>query len=599
TIKLTVKDDDNGSGTSSTTVTVNNVAPTANPDGPDSLAPASTANPFTTLEKSTKVIDVRANDTDPAGAINSLRIPAAPDDPLVVTHINGTPITIGVPFTLPSGATITVNANGTQTYNPNGAFFLLAQGQIATDSFTYTIDDGDLGTATATVVMTIIGQNDIWVDKNNDGLFNPGLGDIDVTLLAEDGVFDARFADGYYSSPIPGAGLVVNAVLSLPVGMNFTADGIVRILHSNLTTTGSFTARSYKSDVIINDSMIMAAGAVTLDAAQGTLTSSGSIVTAGTTLTAIAKSNADITGEDWTAGTSIFISVPGTQAGTGLLQANNATLTAPVVQISTGVDIQADDIVIAAVTEVTVYAYDHDITMRGAQIDASMGTVYFYGNDIDFSPSAANGKAMINGFAGVTIFAHYGTLTAPLAVITALGPGADVAIFGHILNLPGATITANDSLMINTRYQVGLATTSTIDVSLATLTSNTNDVQIRAFGTITAATASIAAVKLVSLFSQYDQISAPGVIIIASEIGTGQIKIESGRKLTLTLAELTADNILASSSGADLDAMDALFSVIGGPSVLDLFALDDLTLSGSTRQHTTQYIRSVRGTVYY
>lgn len=502
-------------------------------------------------------------------------------------------------MSLPSGAILTINADGTLAYDPNNAFFYLAQGQTAQDIFSYTIDDGDSGQSTANVTITVIGNNDIWVDVNNDCVYDPAAGDIDVTLLAEDGVFDAGRSDGFYSWPIPGAGLGVNAVLSLSGSMSFTADGTVCILHSDLTTLGSFTAQSFKSDVIAVDSMITAAGAVMLNAAQGTLTSSTSIVTAGTTLTAIADSNADISGENWTAGTILFISVPGTQGGTGLLQAQNTTLTAPAVHIRTGVDIEAEDITIAAVNEVTVNAFDVNITMPGAQIDASAGTVYFYGHDIDFSPSLANGPAVINGYAGVTILAHFGTLTAPMAVITALGPGADVKIYGRILNLPGATVTANDTLLIDTRYEVGLATSSTIDVSQAKLTSTTNDVQIRAFGTINAALANIAAVKLVSLFSQYDEIYAPGVIIVASQSGTGKIKVESARKLDLTSASLTADYILVASSGADLDATDALFSVIGGPSRLDLFAVDDLTLFGSTRQHTTQGIRSASGTVHY
>lgn len=186
-----------------------------------------------------------------------------------------------------------------------------------------------------------------------------------------------------------------------------------------------------------------------------------------------------------------------------------------------------------------------------------------------------------------------------MAVITALGPGADVEIYGYILNLPGATVTANDTLLIDTRYQVGLATTSTIDVSNALLTSTTSDVRIRALGTINAAKATISAVTRVSLYSQYDQIYAPEVIIVASQNGTGQIKLESARKLNLVAAKLTADYILAASSGAELDATDALFSVIGGPSALDLFALDNLTLIGSTRSHASQSINSAQGTVIY
>jgi len=50
--------------------------------------------------------------------------------------------------------------SGTLTYDPNGQFEFLADGQTATDRFDYTIDDGDGGVATATVIVTITGVND-------------------------------------------------------------------------------------------------------------------------------------------------------------------------------------------------------------------------------------------------------------------------------------------------------------------------------------------------------------------------------------------------------------------------------------------------------
>lgn len=847
----------NGVGLSDTeTVTVNNVAPIANNDGPGA--------PYTTNEDTAFITgNILTNDMDPANVFNPLK--GVADDILKVVAINGVPAVAGDTVALPSGAILTINADGTLAYDPNNAFFYLAQGQVVLDIFSYTIDDGDSGQSTANVTITVIGNNDIWVDVNNDCIYDPGAGDIDVTSLAEDGTFDARYAEGFYSSPIAGAGIGINALLNVAGNMNFTANGTICVLHSELMAGGKISIASQEQDVVVIDSLITGAAGIaleakygsvilkndlltttliatgtpdadilvfgyfgvkvseaeltasdrillatshspghvlanstvataagiqiwaygnfeateailtatdsvmlesrkgtgdisgatltaldpggevivttfgslnagpgpistlpvtvaadknieltasngaltipkgqlstfslngrvslssqhsivageldvdtpgtlsilvnsmerhgnfdidvtaadlnagsmiikaqdsvlasglmattttgdlsllanygdlnitnamltsaaniTLNAAQGTLTAVNSnVVATSGSITAIALSNADLSDANWTASASILVSVPGIPSGTGLLQAQNAALTAPAVLISTGVDIQADDIVITAVTEVTIYAYDHDITMLGAQIDATVGTVYVYGHNLDFSPSLVNVNAMINGHGGVTLIAHYGTLTAKDAVITALGPGADVTLWASILILSGAQITANDRLLIDTHYQAGLATDSTIDISLAQLISNTNDVQVRAFGTINAATANIAAVKLVSLYSQYDQISAPGVIIIASEIGAGQIRVESARKLDLKSASLKADYVLAASGGADLDATDAIFSVVGGTSLLDLFALDDLTLIGSIRQHTTQSIRSARGTVHY
>ncbi len=52
------------------------------------------------------------------------------------------------------------NGDGTFTYDAAGAFDSLAEGETATDSFTYTVDDGHGGTDTATASITITGVND-------------------------------------------------------------------------------------------------------------------------------------------------------------------------------------------------------------------------------------------------------------------------------------------------------------------------------------------------------------------------------------------------------------------------------------------------------
>ncbi|WP_340587501.1 Ig-like domain-containing protein [Erythrobacter alti] len=56
---------------------------------------------------------------------------------------------------------VTDNGDGTFTYNPAGAFEYLALGETATDSFSYTVDDGNGGVDTATVTVTVHGQNDL------------------------------------------------------------------------------------------------------------------------------------------------------------------------------------------------------------------------------------------------------------------------------------------------------------------------------------------------------------------------------------------------------------------------------------------------------
>ncbi len=53
---------------------------------------------------------------------------------------------------------VTNNGNGTFTYNPDGAFAGLAPGATATDSFTYSVTDGQGLAATATATITVTGQ---------------------------------------------------------------------------------------------------------------------------------------------------------------------------------------------------------------------------------------------------------------------------------------------------------------------------------------------------------------------------------------------------------------------------------------------------------
>ncbi|MCB9319285.1 MAG: cadherin-like domain-containing protein [Lewinellaceae bacterium] len=80
---------------------------------------------------------------------------------LSVSQVNGSAASVGMAINLGSGAILTQNNNGSYSYNPNGQFEMLAQGQSAMDSWTYAVTDGDIAcNQTATVTMTIDGVND-------------------------------------------------------------------------------------------------------------------------------------------------------------------------------------------------------------------------------------------------------------------------------------------------------------------------------------------------------------------------------------------------------------------------------------------------------
>ncbi|MBU7587266.1 MAG: FG-GAP repeat protein, partial [Nostoc sp. TH1S01] len=100
-----------------------------------------------TNEDATVNFSPLANDSDPD------------NNPLRITSVNNTLITVGTPITLDSGALLTLNADGTFTYDPNAQFENLAVGEIATESFTYNVSNGRF-TSTANVTLTINGAND-------------------------------------------------------------------------------------------------------------------------------------------------------------------------------------------------------------------------------------------------------------------------------------------------------------------------------------------------------------------------------------------------------------------------------------------------------
>jgi VCBS repeat-containing protein len=76
-----------------------------------------------------------------------------------------------------SGTAGDINAwapDGSFTYDPKGQFEYLQAGNSTTDSFTYTVSDGNGGTDTATVTITINGVNDPPVAVNNSAVTNEG-----------------------------------------------------------------------------------------------------------------------------------------------------------------------------------------------------------------------------------------------------------------------------------------------------------------------------------------------------------------------------------------------------------------------------------------
>ena len=102
----------------------------------DNTAPVGVEDTATvSADDAATVIDVVANDTD------------AEDDPLFAASVDTTG-TLG---------TVTVNLDGTVSYDPNGQFDALLEGETATDTFTYIASDGAGNSTPTTVTVTING----------------------------------------------------------------------------------------------------------------------------------------------------------------------------------------------------------------------------------------------------------------------------------------------------------------------------------------------------------------------------------------------------------------------------------------------------------
>ena len=135
TFTYTVSDSNGASSTATVTITV-----TGANDAPTAAADAGASDEDTVLNASAP--GVLANDSDPDTT-----------DTLSVT---------GFDAVSAKGAAVTVNADGSYTYDPTGSATLgaLAVGENTTDTFTYTVSDSNGASSTATVTITVTGAND-------------------------------------------------------------------------------------------------------------------------------------------------------------------------------------------------------------------------------------------------------------------------------------------------------------------------------------------------------------------------------------------------------------------------------------------------------
>jgi VCBS repeat-containing protein len=131
-------------------------------------------------------------------------------DPLTVVALNGDPSKLGAAIMLQSGAALVVNGDGSFNYDPIGQTDHLAAGEIAADTFSFTVSDGRGGSATAVVTLLVSGINDAPVAANQDVAANEG--DALLIAFAADDVDsdDDQGSLTYTLLSTPSDGVVVN-----------------------------------------------------------------------------------------------------------------------------------------------------------------------------------------------------------------------------------------------------------------------------------------------------------------------------------------------------------------------------------------------------
>ena len=107
---------------------------------------------------------------------------------LTVNAVNGMAVNVGQQIATTGGGLVTLNADGSFDYDPNGAFEDLDDGESRTDTFTYTATDGDLTSNTATVTITVTGVNDPPVANDDSGVNFTTDEDTPINISAANGL---------------------------------------------------------------------------------------------------------------------------------------------------------------------------------------------------------------------------------------------------------------------------------------------------------------------------------------------------------------------------------------------------------------------------
>jgi hypothetical protein len=269
TVSFTVTDD-HGAASNVATATIN-VTPVADL----TIANDDTA---TTDEAHTVNISVLANDTDP-------------DSPVAgVAMIDGQAATVGVAIAIASGAHVTLNSDGTLTYDPSGKFNALtstaggetgAVNTSALDTFSYTNTDGNSANVNVTVNGLVSADDRLAGDSGNNVITGTPNGDFFfVNQGGNDDLKGLGGSDLFYfgnkmnsADKVDGGGGVDQIALQgdystvpLILGANVVSIESLAILPGSDTRFGDPGTNHYSYDITTNDANVAAGVQIVVDA---------------------------------------------------------------------------------------------------------------------------------------------------------------------------------------------------------------------------------------------------------------------------------------------------------------------------------------------
>jgi VCBS repeat-containing protein len=395
------------------------------------------ANGKQTSQAGTTTINVTPVNDDPVAQLDTNSLGKAATNPatgnvlandsdidagtLTVSGLTGG--VVGTPLIRPSG-TLTVNPNGTYSFAVNASdptVAALGAGATLLETYTYTISDGQGGTSTAQIRITINGANNAPVANPDSNNISEGTASISVAangILGNDS--DQNIDPLTVTGIINGANQPPGSVLPVSGG-GTTATGAYGTLLAN--PNGSYTYTLNNSNPTVN---ALAVGQSLTDVFTYAISD----------------------GKGGTSTTNITITINGSNDGPVAI---NDTSSVPANAASVSGNALSNDSDPDTTDTLTVSAVNGVPASVGAPVTGTYGSVTVNANgSYIFTPNATTAKALAAGQAATDVFTytisdgHGGTATATITInLTGTNDVPDAKADSNTITEDQATATGN------------------------------------------------------------------------------------------------------------------------------------------------------------